>query len=192
MTGDQAAVALVSGEAGIGKTRLVRELVAVAAGRTTTLGVIAQPGSMGRPLDAVAVAGRAGAGRRRAGERRVRHRRRGHRAGPGRARGRGPPLDRRGERQPRSTGWPSSRGRTWSSSPRTGPTTCPGVSRAASWSCGWNGATRSSRCAWSGSTGPRSTPWSRRSPPRQVPTRHRRSSRRCTGAAAGSRSSSRS
>ncbi|MET0460832.1 MAG: LuxR C-terminal-related transcriptional regulator [Ilumatobacteraceae bacterium] len=54
MTGDQAAVALVSGEAGIGKTRLVRELVQSLPGRSTTLGVIAQPGSMSRPLDAVA------------------------------------------------------------------------------------------------------------------------------------------
>lgn len=49
--GDQPAVALVSGEPGIGKTRLVREL-AHSTG-TTTLTVTAQPGSMGRPLDAV-------------------------------------------------------------------------------------------------------------------------------------------
>jgi DNA-binding CsgD family transcriptional regulator len=54
MTGDQAAVALVSGEPGIGKTRLVRELLDSLPPRVTTVGITAQPGSMGRPLDAVA------------------------------------------------------------------------------------------------------------------------------------------
>ena len=45
---------MVSGEAGIGKTRLVRELVATLPAATTTLVATAQPGSMGRPGDAVA------------------------------------------------------------------------------------------------------------------------------------------
>jgi DNA-binding CsgD family transcriptional regulator len=53
MTSEQPAVALVSGEPGIGKTRLVRELVDSLPTRITTIGIIAQPGSMGRPLDAV-------------------------------------------------------------------------------------------------------------------------------------------
>jgi DNA-binding CsgD family transcriptional regulator len=53
MTSEQPAVALVSGEAGIGKTRLVRELVESLPAPTTTIAVTAQPGSMGRPLDAV-------------------------------------------------------------------------------------------------------------------------------------------
>ena len=47
MISDQPAVALVSGEAGIGKTRLVRELVA-SLPTTTTIAVTAQPGSLGR------------------------------------------------------------------------------------------------------------------------------------------------
>jgi DNA-binding CsgD family transcriptional regulator len=54
MTGDQVGVALVSGEPGIGKTRLVRELVASLPNHVTTIGITAQPGSMGRALDAVA------------------------------------------------------------------------------------------------------------------------------------------
>ncbi len=53
MTSEQPAVALVSGEPGIGKTRLVRELVESLPSRIATIGAIAQPGSMGRPLDAV-------------------------------------------------------------------------------------------------------------------------------------------
>jgi DNA-binding CsgD family transcriptional regulator len=51
---DQVAVALVSGEPGIGKTRLVRELLASLPASVTPIAVTAQPGSMGRPLDAVA------------------------------------------------------------------------------------------------------------------------------------------
>ncbi|MET0729025.1 MAG: LuxR C-terminal-related transcriptional regulator [Acidimicrobiales bacterium] len=55
------AVALVSGEGGIGKTRLVQELVASAAPGTSVLAGQADPGTVGRPmelfLDAVAVAG---------------------------------------------------------------------------------------------------------------------------------------
>ena len=49
MTGDQPTVALVSGEPGIGKTRLVLEALAAVPPRVTTIGVSAQPGSMGRP-----------------------------------------------------------------------------------------------------------------------------------------------
>ncbi len=52
-TSEQPAVALVSGEAGIGKTRLVRELIDSLPANIRTIGMIAQPGSMGRPLDAV-------------------------------------------------------------------------------------------------------------------------------------------
>jgi len=53
MTGDQPSVALVSGEGGIGKTRLVGELLATVPETTTTLVATAQPGSLGRPGDAV-------------------------------------------------------------------------------------------------------------------------------------------
>ena len=53
MTGDQPAVALVSGEAGIGKTRLVRELIDSLPAAVVTLVATAQPGSLGRPGDAV-------------------------------------------------------------------------------------------------------------------------------------------
>ena len=52
-TAEQPAVALVSGEGGIGKTRLVQELVAALAPRLTTIEIVAQPGSMGRPFDAL-------------------------------------------------------------------------------------------------------------------------------------------
>jgi DNA-binding NarL/FixJ family response regulator len=52
-TSEQPAVALVSGEAGIGKTRLVREIVGSLPSTVTTIAATAQPGSMGRPLDAV-------------------------------------------------------------------------------------------------------------------------------------------
>lgn len=54
MTGDQPSVALISGEPGIGKTRLVREVLASISTRITTLAVSSQPGSMSRPLEAVA------------------------------------------------------------------------------------------------------------------------------------------
>lgn len=51
---DGPAIALVSGEAGIGKTRLVRELVAGLPADVTVLSAHAQPGSLGRPFDVLA------------------------------------------------------------------------------------------------------------------------------------------
>ncbi len=47
-------IALVSGEAGVGKTRLLRELVAEVPADVTVLTAHAQPGSLGRPFDVVA------------------------------------------------------------------------------------------------------------------------------------------
>ena len=44
-------IALVSGEAGIGKTRLLREFVEALPADVTVLTAQARPGSMGRPLD---------------------------------------------------------------------------------------------------------------------------------------------
>ncbi len=46
-------VALVAGEAGVGKTRLLRELAAAAPEGTTVLAGQAEPGSLGRPLDVI-------------------------------------------------------------------------------------------------------------------------------------------
>lgn len=51
--GDLPVVALVSGEAGIGKTRLLREFVGMAPEDVTVLTVQAQPGSIGRSYHAV-------------------------------------------------------------------------------------------------------------------------------------------
>ena len=194
MTGDQPAVALVSGEPGIGKTRLVRELVAVAAGaRRRRSASTAQPGSMGRPLDAVAGARRARPDRRRPGRRGVRRsspRRSPTR--PDRARRRGPPLDRHGERQPHRPHRPAAvaEPRDHRHVPAQRPVARP--------------ARRRARAA------PRAPPLRRAGPPRPprphrgrrdgrrrsrrrpAASRRRRSSRRCTGAAAASRSSSRS
>src|SRR3546814_10720370 len=45
------AVALVAGEAGIGKTRLVKELVDDAPDGTIVLGGQADPGTVGRPME---------------------------------------------------------------------------------------------------------------------------------------------
>ena len=50
---DGPGIALVSGEAGIGKTRLLRELVAVLPTDVTVLSVQARPGSMGRSFDTI-------------------------------------------------------------------------------------------------------------------------------------------
>jgi DNA-binding CsgD family transcriptional regulator len=51
--GDQPAVALVSGEPGIGKTRLVREFVAALPVKCPTFVVAGEPGSMGRSFGAL-------------------------------------------------------------------------------------------------------------------------------------------
>ena len=50
---DGPGIALVSGEAGIGKTRLLRELVAVLPNGVTVLSAQARPGSMGRSFDMI-------------------------------------------------------------------------------------------------------------------------------------------
>lgn len=49
--GDRPAVALVAGEAGIGKTRLVQELVEAAPPGTVVLAGQADPGTVGRPME---------------------------------------------------------------------------------------------------------------------------------------------
>jgi len=59
VTGDAAkrdnlpAIALIAGEAGVGKSRLLRELVGALPDGTQVLAAHAQPGSLGRPLDLV-------------------------------------------------------------------------------------------------------------------------------------------
>ena len=50
---DLPAVALVAGEAGVGKTRLLRELIGSLPAGTTVLVAQAEPGSLGRPLDLI-------------------------------------------------------------------------------------------------------------------------------------------
>jgi len=52
-TGDSPEIALVSGEAGVGKTRLLREFIAALPNDVTVLAAQAQPGSMGRAFDVV-------------------------------------------------------------------------------------------------------------------------------------------
>src|SRR5450631_2066541 len=49
--GPAPAIAIVGGEAGVGKTRLVRELVAQLPAGTTVHAGQADPGSLGRPFD---------------------------------------------------------------------------------------------------------------------------------------------
>jgi DNA-binding CsgD family transcriptional regulator len=53
VTGDSPEIALVSGEAGVGKTRLLREFTAALPNDVTVLAAQAQPGSMGRAFDVV-------------------------------------------------------------------------------------------------------------------------------------------
>ena len=52
-SGDGPEIALVSGEAGVGKTRLLREFIAALPVDVTVLVAQAQPGSMGRPFDVI-------------------------------------------------------------------------------------------------------------------------------------------
>jgi len=52
-SGDGPEIALVSGEAGIGKTRLLRELVEAMPADVTVLSAQARPGSMGRSFDVI-------------------------------------------------------------------------------------------------------------------------------------------
>ena len=59
-SGDGPEIALVSGEAGIGKTRLLREFIAALPADVTVLTAQARPGSMGRPFDVVGQLGPAG------------------------------------------------------------------------------------------------------------------------------------
>ena len=53
-------IALVSGEAGVGKTRLLREFIAALPSDVTVLSAQARPGSMGRPFDVVGQLGPTG------------------------------------------------------------------------------------------------------------------------------------
>lgn len=59
-SGDSPEIALVSGEAGIGKTRLLREFVEALPADVTVLTAQARPGSMGRPLDVIGQLGPTG------------------------------------------------------------------------------------------------------------------------------------
>lgn len=59
-SGDGPEIALVSGEAGIGKTRLLRELIDAMPADVTVLSAQARPGSMGRPFDVIGQLGPSG------------------------------------------------------------------------------------------------------------------------------------
>jgi hypothetical protein len=59
-SGDGPEIALVSGEAVIGKTRLLREFIAALPADVTVLTAQARPGSMGRPFDVVGQLGPTG------------------------------------------------------------------------------------------------------------------------------------
>ena len=193
MTGDQPSVALVSGEAGIGKTRLVRELVATLPAVTTTL-VADRPAG----VDGTARRRRGRAARRRRRNRgrsrgpgggRVPDGRFGARARPDGARDRGPPLDRRGQRQRDRPHHPAAlaaaRRDRHLPSGRAVPRAAGRRARAAA------------RAAARGRAGPPGSPRShggrrprRRDPRRPAAVGGRRGA--CTGAVAAFRSSSRS
>ncbi len=59
-SGDGPEIALVSGEAGIGKTRLLREFIEALPADVTVLTAQARPGSMGRPFDVIGQLGPTG------------------------------------------------------------------------------------------------------------------------------------
>ena len=192
MTGDQPAVALVSGEAGIGKTRLVRELVQSLPARDRHARRDRPARLDEPPARRRRRARRARAVRRRAGRRRVRHRRRGDEPGSDGARRRGPPLGRRGQRQPHRPHRPAAvaepRDRRHLPAQRPVPGPARRRARAAPRAAPLRraGAPRAARPG----RGQRDGHGDLRRPP--APTPRRRSSRPCTGAAAASRSSSRS
>ena len=116
-------------------------------------GCTAQPGSMGRPLDAVA--GLAPDSRRRPAPRCSTWSRR---PSPwaGRARHRGPPLDRHRQRQPHRPHRPAAVAEPGHHRHVSARRAVAGASPAASSCCASSAATRSSRSASTGSTAPRS------------------------------------